>query len=129
MSWPPLPTASIGLERQTVASGSCDRPNLRTLQGTETSRVTWVTVHEPVTVKIRSTRSDVVYDHSLAHSLRGTVAVFQKGVPWGEEKTPETRVNMRSIKKHHVDYFNFNLVDDKYAVEYESRWESNRRSI
>ncbi|EMP36626.1 hypothetical protein UY3_06174 [Chelonia mydas] len=28
----PLPAAPIGLERQTTASGSCDQPNLRTLQ-------------------------------------------------------------------------------------------------
>ncbi|EMP34033.1 hypothetical protein UY3_08842 [Chelonia mydas] len=29
----PLPAAPIGRERRTVASGSCDRPNLRKLQG------------------------------------------------------------------------------------------------
>ncbi|EMP31285.1 Acidic leucine-rich nuclear phosphoprotein 32 family member E [Chelonia mydas] len=32
---PPLPAAPIGLERQTAASGSCDQPNLQTLQVTE----------------------------------------------------------------------------------------------
>nr|XP_048715106.1 RAF proto-oncogene serine/threonine-protein kinase isoform X5 [Caretta caretta] len=30
--WPPLPTAPIGLERRTTASGSCDRLNLQKLQ-------------------------------------------------------------------------------------------------
>ncbi|XP_039403650.1 RAF proto-oncogene serine/threonine-protein kinase isoform X2 [Mauremys reevesii] len=30
--WPPLPAAPIGLEWRTAASGSCDRPNLQTLQ-------------------------------------------------------------------------------------------------
>ncbi|EMP38869.1 RAF proto-oncogene serine/threonine-protein kinase [Chelonia mydas] len=30
--WPPLPTAPIGLERRTAASGSCDRLNLQKLQ-------------------------------------------------------------------------------------------------
>ncbi|EMP39005.1 hypothetical protein UY3_03839, partial [Chelonia mydas] len=32
MCWLLLPTAPIGLERRTAASGSCDRTNLRTLQ-------------------------------------------------------------------------------------------------
>ncbi|EMP35808.1 hypothetical protein UY3_07045 [Chelonia mydas] len=32
MCWPPLPLAPIGLESQTMASGSCDQPNLWTLQ-------------------------------------------------------------------------------------------------
>ncbi|EMP40678.1 hypothetical protein UY3_02093 [Chelonia mydas] len=32
MCWPPFPAAPIGLEQRTVASGSCDRPNVQTLQ-------------------------------------------------------------------------------------------------
>ncbi|EMP26440.1 hypothetical protein UY3_16481 [Chelonia mydas] len=32
MCWPLLPTAPIDLEQETVASGSCDRPNLWMLQ-------------------------------------------------------------------------------------------------
>ncbi|EMP34988.1 hypothetical protein UY3_07851 [Chelonia mydas] len=35
MCGPPLLAAPIGLERRTMANGSCDRPNLRTLQEQE----------------------------------------------------------------------------------------------
>ncbi|EMP36813.1 Spondin-1 [Chelonia mydas] len=66
MYWPPLPAAPIGLEQRTAATGSRDRPNLRTQQSDEVLTVIKAKAQWPawqplnVTSDIRGTWSSLM---------------------------------------------------------------------